>query len=504
MAPAALTLSALLGLAPAAAQIPATPVMTLYQFNGPLSLPYYDADRFLRHGASSPAGVLAQGTSVIPCLVIRGGKPLVDGEGTPYVGFEVVVDARDATPASTARFTEIAKQRQEMKVENHHCPAAATHVIEARRLYALGKPPRFDPPPQELEAPPAGRARGALDEIVRAFHASVHCAAANRRLIGRRDSLRRAWVAFIADSRGRWPESELTRAMHLDYVMRTVLYEGHLDRGCNAYGACERNVIALSIRNRARDCLQGQGCRFPGDFEGVASAVSQYNIWDEYLTQVSGLTSCFLRPDIAGQEHYARLQAMYEQSAPDVERILYGGESDLKTLFPGHSPAELTRLRHYYHPPAMGKCFPDRERLEYMSAAVARRGEDFALIANTWIEVGDRQGDGYLFREAHIDAAPGHDIVRTVDSYPGFVVDARKVRLERTSRCAPYGLPGGCRLETIGRYRKTPAWLSQGEPMRLACRVRPRGEDCRGDAAPQTTTVGGACDTEMQPVTGVP
>jgi len=34
--------------------------------------------------------------------------------------------------------------------------------------------------------------------------------------------------------------------------MRTAIYEGHLDRGCNAYGACERNIIALSIRNRAQ------------------------------------------------------------------------------------------------------------------------------------------------------------------------------------------------------------------------------------------------------------
>jgi hypothetical protein len=28
------------------AAIPATPVMTVYKFNGPMDVPYYDADRF--------------------------------------------------------------------------------------------------------------------------------------------------------------------------------------------------------------------------------------------------------------------------------------------------------------------------------------------------------------------------------------------------------------------------------------------------------------------------
>jgi len=89
---------------PIAAGIPATAVMTLYSFNGPLDLPYYDVDAFQRNGASSPAGRLAQGTSVIPCLVIRNGRPLTDSRGTPFVGFQIVVDSRTATPASAETF----------------------------------------------------------------------------------------------------------------------------------------------------------------------------------------------------------------------------------------------------------------------------------------------------------------------------------------------------------------------------------------------------------------
>ena len=69
-----------------AAPIPATPLMTVYQFDGPLQVPYYDVDRFLSNGPSAPAGTVAQGTSVIPCLVIRAGKAVTDGAGTPTSG----------------------------------------------------------------------------------------------------------------------------------------------------------------------------------------------------------------------------------------------------------------------------------------------------------------------------------------------------------------------------------------------------------------------------------
>ncbi len=487
----------------AAADIPATPLMTVYQFNGPSAVPYFDTDRFLREGPVTPAGSLTQGTSVIPCLVIRGGVPVTDAQGTPYVGFDVVIEANGATLASAERFTEEFDRRKAMRVAHHHCGDGNRHVIDVRRLYALGKPPRFDPPTPETYPPRT--ARGEIDEIVRAFHISRYCPAANRRLVGRREMLQRAWTGFATEHASRWSASSLSRARGLDFVMRTVLYEGHLDRGCNAYGACERNVIALSIRNRGVErCLRGQGCSAPGDFEGVASTVSQYNIWDEFLTQTSGLTSCFLRPDLSDVSPYARLQAMYDQSVPDVERILFGTVDDLLALFPGVPTAQLTRLRHYYHPPAMGKCFPDHPRLEYMSGAVARKGDRFALIADTRIHVGERRDSGYVFQVAEVVAENERDIVGTSDRYPGFTVDARKVALATPKGCTPYGTSRACRFDSVGRHRKTPSWLTSGQPLQLTCRVRAMGEDCRAEPALQTATVGGTCDTWMQPVAGVP
>ncbi len=487
-----------LALAPAAqAAIPATPVMTVYEFNGPMSVSTYSPDRI----GGSPVGSLTQGTSVIPCLVIQGGKPLTDSKGTPYVGFEVVVDPRRASRSDTERFKRAVAERKRLKVDNHHCKGKVREVVNVRELYALEKAPFFDPPAKGRGSPGGG---SQLDRIVRAFHASPQCEQANRDLTGRRGALERAWDGFIAANGRLGSKTELARAKHLDYVMRTALYEGHIGRGCSAYGGCERNIVALSLRNRVvGQCLSRQGCRFPGDYQGAASSVTQYNIWDEYLTQISGLTSCFLRPDLASEDYYGKIQAMYEQNVGDVERIMFGNDADLRAVFPKNSLADLTSLRHYYHAPAMGKCFPNHPRVEYMSGAVAGRGGDYALIANTRIQVGGSSGSGYTFKEFRFDETDKGDQIRIEDNYPGFVVDGRKVSLRSPGSCPAYGVPAGCRFGSVGRYRKVPSWLKAGKPVEITCRLEDRGESCRGGGTMKTAEVGGRCDVEMRPVAGV-
>ncbi len=490
-----------------AADIPATPVLTLYRFNGDLTLPYYDVERFQASGAVSPAGSLVQGTTVIPCLVIRGGRPVTDNSGTPFVGFEIVVDPRTATAESTALVTEAIARRKELMVENHHCGPGVQHVIDVRNLYPMEKVPFFDPllgtnALQVDAARPA--ASSGLDAIVRAFHNSSQCAQANSRLTGRREALQTAWTGFEQTNPGHWPQDDLARARHLDFTMRTTLFEGHLERGCSAYGACERNVVALSIRNRALErCFEREGCTASGDFEGVASTVSQYNIWDEYLTQISGLTACYLRDDLATSPKYAKLQAMYAQNVQDVQRILFGTDADLLELFQGAALDDVKKTAHYYHAPAMGKCFPQIAGVEYMSGAVASKGDDFALIANTRIQVGDKTGDDYRFRAFRFQETDERDVVDTRDDYPGFVVDGRKVSLIAASGCKPYGIPAGCQLGEIGRYRKTPSWLNAGKPQGLTCRIADRSESCGAPEKPVTVEVGGMCDTQMRPVSGV-
>jgi hypothetical protein len=457
------------------------------------------------NGPGARAGSLTQGTSIIPCLVIQNGRALTDAKGTPYVGFEIVVDAAKASgPSATETFKRTFAQRESMRVPNHHCGPKVREVINIRDFYELDKPPFFDPPGSGNQKAAEREGQSTLDTIVRSFHNSPQCASVNKRMTGRRDRLASAWDSFIAKNGGRWDKTTLARAKHLDYAMRTAIYEGHLDRGCSAYGACERNVVLLSIRNRAvGQCLKRQGCRFGGDFQGVASDVSQYNIWDAYLTQISGLTACYLRTDLANKDFYDRVQAMYAQNVGDAERILYGNESDLRDLFPGNSMSDLTDLRHYYHPPAMGKCFPQHDRIEFMSGAVAENGPNHALIANTRIKVGAKVGSGYRFEAFRFDQEDWGDQIRIENSYPGFIIDGRKVRLGGGGGCTAYGVASGCRFSNVGRYRRTPNWLTAGKPMGLNCRIQERGESCGGPARSASVTVGGSCDVDMMPVTGV-
>jgi hypothetical protein len=490
-------------LLPFAAQaIPAAPVMSLYKFNGALTVPTY---RIGANGPGARAGAMTQGTAVIPCLVIKNGRALTDGKGTPYVGFEMVVDsARASGPSATRDFERALSAQKTKDVRNHHCGPGVNRVVSVRDLYALEKAPFFDPPGRGDRKAAERAGETTLDSIVRSFHNSAQCAGVNNRMPGRRARLAAAWDGFIAGNKGKWGDQTLARAKHLDYTMRTAIYEGHLDRGCSAYGACERNTVVLSVRNRAvGQCLKYQGCRFPGDFQGVSSDVSQYNIWDEYLTMISGLTSCYLRTDLAQREFYDRVQAMYTQSVGDAERILYGGDGALRELFPGNALSDLTAMRHYYHPPAMGKCFPQQDRIEYMSGAVASKGDDHALIANTRIKVGQKVGGGYRFREFRFDQEDWGDAIRIEDNYPGFIVDGRKVRLGGGGGCTAYGVSRGCSFRKVGRYRKTPSWLTAGRPVALNCRIKDRGESCGGGGKLTSISVGGACDVDMMPVTGV-
>jgi hypothetical protein len=194
---------------------------------------------------------------------------------------------------------------------------------------------------------------------------------------------------------------------------------------------------------------------------------------------------------------------MYAQNVGDVERILYGSDEELRGVFPGNSLRDLSGLRHYYHAPAMGKCFPDHRRVEYMSGAVASKGGDHALIANTRIEVGDKVPGGYRFKEFLFTEEQEEDVIDIEDNYSGFVVDPRKVSLKGSSGCLPYGVPSGCRFKRVGRYRKAPFWVDAGKPLALQCRIRDQGESCRSSGSAREVTVGGPCDTQMRPVAHV-
>ena len=490
------------------AGVPATPVLTLYQFNGPLEIPYYNADTFQDTRTSAPAGYLAQGSSVIPCVVVRSSQPLTDKDGTPFVGFRIVIDASEASINSAEKLRTSFQERHSMSVANHHCQSSVKYVIDVRKLHPQGKVPFFDPS-VSIETKRGGgyTPQGNLDRIVREFHNSPYCASSNRNLTKRRLALEKSWGQFIRENKGRWSARELEYAQHLDYSMRTAIFEGHLNRGCNAYGGCERNIIALTIRNRAKEnCLKSRGCSERGDYKSVATKISQYNIWDEYLTQISGITSCFLRDDLdnsSNGEYYALLRSMYEQSVPDIQIILFGEDADLQKIFFKASLKDLKELRHYYHPPAMGKCFPNYDGVEYITGAIARKGSEYILFANHWIQIDQKVDNGYFFRDFILELTDERDNVQLLNQYNGFVIDGRKVSSKTPSRCVPYGIPSGCVFTEVGRYRRLPPWHSSGKYLEIMCQIRDKAENCQSSVNLKSVKVGSTCDTQMRLMTGV-
>ncbi|MDQ5988307.1 MAG: hypothetical protein CSYNP_04067 [Syntrophus sp. SKADARSKE-3] len=490
------------------AGIPAAPVLTLYQFNGPLEIPYYNIDTFDKPRSSSPAGYLTQGSSVIPCVVVRHNRPLTDRDGAPYVGFQIVMDARDASPDSVATLRTTFQERLSMKVSNHHCDSSVKYVVDLRKLYPNEDVPFFDPPiSKKITTRDAYVVRGNTDRIVRAFHNSSYCGIVNHRLIGRRFAMEEAWKQFIQVNKGLYSLNELENAKHTDYVMRTALFEGDLNRGCNSYGGCERNIIALTIRNRAMNhCSKKQGCTKRGDYKGVATKVSQYNIWDEYLTQITGITSCYLKDEllnISNNTYYLRLQRMYEQSLPDMQNILFGDDADLQKIFSGSSLKDLIMLRHYYHAPAMDKCFPDHSRVVYITGAIAKKNNEYALIANKWIQIGQKVGNGYYFQDLVLQITEDKDKYEIKDTFQGYIMDGRKVSFKTPSRCVPYGIPNGCTFKDIGRYRRLPSWHASGKNIELMCQIKDMGEYCQNSPKLKSVKVGSPCDTQMRLITGV-
>ena len=93
----------------------------------------------------------------------------------------------------------------------------------------------------------------------------------------------------------------------------------------------------------------------------------------------------------------------------------------------------------------MGKCFPRHDRVEYMSGAVAENGGDFALIADTRIQVGARTG-----RWLQLQGVP-------VRRGPGGRPDLDPRQLPGLRRRRPQGLPqGGRQLSGLRNARRLP------------------------------------------------
>ncbi len=551
-------------MAQAADGLPAPPVMSVYKWAAALKLPVYSVDRLPVGGTKpKPAGYIVQGTKVLPCVVKRGGQPIPNARARPFVGYEVLYEETDtdrldrqalarhqaALPSRlTALRTRVDKLAKTVQ-PSHDCPRGYSGpVINARWLLKIDRaPPAFREPAQDTpdsRADTSARVHssrqgsGTVRELANIFHDSQYCSAVNQHVHGRRARMLAQWDNFVklvgTTNPGLEPSARL--AAHADVVARTATFEGDLAHGCSAHGLCEIDLITLSVKNRAEHarCANGDrqfGCRFQGDYARVAASVTQYNIWDRLFTMKDSITSCYLRRDLqpgasAGRvwrDHYGqpsddagaryqKEQARFTAAFERAELILSTPRRSLTRLFAADDKRDILELLHYYHPPAMGKCFPQEPRQEYMSGAYIKRGDAFFLLLGERSLIGRSRRDpvlgaAYELSLARLGAdASGLERVLLTTPMPGVLVASSRVAFGTPKRCTAYGVEPNCSFDKVRRYRRTPPWLSSGRAARVTCKSVPNGpKTCATPATGgHSVTLGGRCSIDFMPMSRVP
>ncbi|NCN41247.1 hypothetical protein GW916_08355 [bacterium] len=203
------------------------------------------------------------------------------------------------------------------------------------------------------------------------------------------------WQAFV-NAKPEHLKQVAKNAMYLDATIRTTMYEAQQKSAFKGQhpmmAACQFDIIALSIRNRAHKRYKSYGGHYAGDLLGVATN-PQYNIWfKKYVSRNQyRITSCFLHPNIEAIRRkqgdrrislYRKHRQVYEEAALRFPKVLGLNSTEkpnqdsqyLKNLFAidmeeNHLPISksrgvfskneeeyITNLTHYYHPGGMNKC----------------------------------------------------------------------------------------------------------------------------------------------------
>ena len=223
------------------------------------------------------------------------------------------------------------------------------------------------------------------------------------------NALFKEWDQFAVQKRSARPAHAraLVLAKELDIVARTITFEGHplsmLEREkdetatpakCKTpedcpISSCEQRVVALTIRNRANhpQCKSQFGCRAVGDYFGVATKPSQFNIWMPSMTH-RFIATCFLKdgietapPGNADFEAYRNRARQFRFALDASGRVLYGADWGIRNARTG---TPLTSLTHYFHPRGMPGCDPDTYDRRYTASTryVRTQGakSDYALL----------------------------------------------------------------------------------------------------------------------------
>jgi len=238
-----------------------------------------------------------------------------------------------------------------------------------------------------------------IDLALRQFHNSICTSPGDQKQL-----LLEKWNAFIDSKTTARSRQVAINAYHVDIVARTILGERqtkkHLydqnqiqklikqwtleESGHKPFHPgmvqCQKDIIALSIRNRAfSDFPKSYYVSEDGDFAGAASAESQYHLWKDEILRKRGylLTSCLYNQSESYRAlkvktlggHYPDEQKEYSHLAHRIPRVL-GMEGDEGQKAPGDGGylseifqadpndqmteeerlSRLTNFRHYYHP----------------------------------------------------------------------------------------------------------------------------------------------------------
>lgn len=236
-----------------------------------------------------------------------------------------------------------------------------------------------------------------IDKALRQFHDSI-CTAPGVTL----SSLKQKWKAFVDSKQTERSKRIAMNAYHVDLVARTIIGEAQNKEGLydqdslqvlvkqhelKNQGArfhsgmvqCQRDIIGLSIRNRAwTSANKLYGMNYRGDFAGAATKVSQYHIWKpQYVARYNyQLTSClynhrrdYIADRLLKDDHYETVQTRYKETVRRLPKVLGMHvdegkealrESDyLAEIFMANpdeslSSSEninmLSNHRHYFHP----------------------------------------------------------------------------------------------------------------------------------------------------------
>lgn len=355
------------------------------------------------------------------------------------------------------------------------------------------------------------------------FHNSSHCDEINRHARGepsRTEQLLAGWQAFIDKKSGGTCHpgppgpnplcNRLNRARDVDILTRTAVFEADGTNTNLARNKCEKQFIALTIRNIAysQDCANPKarwsvksGCRYVGDVTSVATKPSEFNIWFPRESLTTRITGCFMRADadlvewpkskmisnperakrafqVRKEDYLRTFESMVEMTDPDAQVArLFRVTRNQKELPAAEEHSVLGELKFYYHPVGMDKCDPSvYDKTVFVSMGYVTKNGRHYLMSGLRFTPGSATDHGVavesiypLERRTKSVGAPD-EWTNEFDSLRGGLISEGQVDRSMNNTCWPSRTS---RCPTVGSLgpRKMPRWAMspENESYHLSC-----------------------------------